>query len=636
MPWRTAASAVTSVPVPLISCVLRGLPSDARRLSQAMWMTTSAPSRTSFIVSSSRTSPTMSSAPPAMASVRLSSRPTLRSSTATASAPTDTSRSITWLPMKPAPPVTTTRCPETFNLFLPSVSVRPPREEDGGEGAEQKARVLPQRPVRDVQVVELHHLLERDARPPEDLPRSGEARREVEPALAPAVDLLLELRRHGPGADQAHVALQDVPELRQLVDARAPQQIPGARDARIVLEQQPRRVLAERPQLLHEVVRVHDHRPELVQAEAASAAADAHLREEDGPGRVELRRDRRDDQDRQRQQKQDGRDGDVHRPLHDTRGAVERGRVEPEHGQTLDVVDLHGRADRVDVMGHDADRDVELAHLADEVGQVVLDRGLDNDHAIHARGLADRRQVGDRAEVGQALARPVRPLCLGVDIADRHQPVLVMRADLAGEQASHRAAPDKEHALRLPAEPDQGADRGPQDERRHEGGAGEERALGEGEVLVADAAHHEPERERSDHESVEEPGHVVHRRVADALRVPVVEAVELEEDDPDRQRQEPQRNLLEPTTAGVEGEQPDRERRDDRHRVRNRQAAPEYPGAMAARPAGGRGDLCGHRPTRDAGCRQRLISIALSRWNFLIRGTSLENTAIRGRARLTL
>src|SRR3954463_5891815 len=169
MPGRTAASAVTSVPVPLTSCVLRGLPSDARRLSHAMWITTSAPSSTSLIVSSSRMSPTISSAPPAIACSRLSSRPTLRSSSATADAPTATSLSITWLPMKPAPPVTTTRCPPTFILLLPSVGA--PRAEHGGERADQEARVLPQRPVGHVQVVELHHLLEGDARPAEHLPR---------------------------------------------------------------------------------------------------------------------------------------------------------------------------------------------------------------------------------------------------------------------------------------------------------------------------------------------------------------------------------------------------------------------------------------------------------------------------------
>src|SRR3954447_1465962 len=325
MPCRTAASAVTSVPVPLISCVLRGLPSDARRLSQAMWITASAPSRTSFIASSSRMSPTTSSAPAAIAPARFSSSPTLRSSIATASAPTATRRSITWLPMKPAPPVTTTRFPETFPWVLPVPLVGAPRHEDGGEGPDEEARVLPQRPVGHVQVVELHHLLEGDARPAEHLPRAGEARSQVEPPLAPAVDLLLELRRHRPRAHQAHVALQDVPELRQLVDARAPEEAADARDARIVLEQQPRRVLTERAQLLHEVVRVLDHRPELVEPELAARATHAHLREEDRAARVEPDRHGRERHERQREQEGRRSDRDVHRALHRARGAAEGG-----------------------------------------------------------------------------------------------------------------------------------------------------------------------------------------------------------------------------------------------------------------------------------------------------------------------
>src|SRR3954452_19881822 len=245
-----------------------------------MWITASAPSRTSFIASSSRMSPTTSSAPAAIAPARFSSSPTLRSSIATVSAPTATRRSITWLPMKPAPPVTTTRCPETFTWVLPVPLVGAPRQEDGGEGPDEEARVLPQRPVGHVQVVELHHLLEGDARPAEHLPRAGEARRQVEPPLAPAVDLLLELRRHRPRAHQAHVALQDVPQLRQLVQARATQQPPDARDARVVLEVEPRRILAEGAQLLGERVRVLHHGPEREQAQAARQPADAPRRVE--------------------------------------------------------------------------------------------------------------------------------------------------------------------------------------------------------------------------------------------------------------------------------------------------------------------------------------------------------------------
>src|SRR5436853_5077252 len=378
MPWRTAASAVTRVPVPLISCVLRGLPSDARRLSHAMWITTSAPSRTSFIVSASRMSPTTSSAPPAIAPARFSSSPTLRSSSATASAPTATSLSITWLPMKPAPPVTTTRFPDTFTRVLPVRLVGAPRQEDGGEGPDEEAVVLPQGPVGHVQVVELHHLLEGDARPAEHLPRPGEARGQVEPSLAPAVDLLRQRRGHRPWPHEAHVALQDVPELRQLVDARAPEEAAHARDARVVLEQEPRRVLAQRAQLLHEVVGVLDHRPELVEPEAPAAAAHAHLREEDGPWRVEPDRDRRKCHERQRDQEDRRRDRDVHRPLHGARGPPERGRVDAEHRQPLDVVDLDGRADRVHVVRDDVEAQVELARVADEVGdRPLVDRRLD-------------------------------------------------------------------------------------------------------------------------------------------------------------------------------------------------------------------------------------------------------------------
>ena len=59
--------------------------------------------------------------------------------------------------------------------------------------------VLPQAPVHYVQVVELHHLLERDPRPTEHLPVPGDPRREVEASSRPALDVLVLGRDQGRG-----------------------------------------------------------------------------------------------------------------------------------------------------------------------------------------------------------------------------------------------------------------------------------------------------------------------------------------------------------------------------------------------------------------------------------------------------
>ena len=76
------------------------------------------------------------------------------------------------------------------------------------------------------------------------------------------------LRR--PGADQAHVPAQHVPELRQLVDARLAQDAAEPGDAWIAVDLDEARIGgALRPQLASLRVRAVDHRAELDDAEDA-------------------------------------------------------------------------------------------------------------------------------------------------------------------------------------------------------------------------------------------------------------------------------------------------------------------------------------------------------------------------------
>ena len=55
-------------------------------------------------------------------------------------------------------------------------------------------------------------------------------------ARGPAVDPLVLGLDQRPRADKAHVALEDVPELGQLVQAREAKEAPDAGDARVVVE----------------------------------------------------------------------------------------------------------------------------------------------------------------------------------------------------------------------------------------------------------------------------------------------------------------------------------------------------------------------------------------------------------------
>src|SRR5690606_5777002 len=111
-----------------------------------------------------------------------------------------------------------------------------------------------------------------------DLGPAGEPRPHGE-AMAEqrkAVDQLgVELGALGARADEAHVAAQHVPQLRNLVDARAAQEATHPRDARIAhLGERRARVLG-----------AFDHAAQLPQREALTGAPEPHLPEEHRAGR---------------------------------------------------------------------------------------------------------------------------------------------------------------------------------------------------------------------------------------------------------------------------------------------------------------------------------------------------------------
>ena len=59
---------------------------------------------------------------------------------------------------------------------------------------------------------------------PADLPEAGDARQHDVAALVPVVHELAVAQGQRARADEAHVALEHVEELRQLVEAQAPQE----------------------------------------------------------------------------------------------------------------------------------------------------------------------------------------------------------------------------------------------------------------------------------------------------------------------------------------------------------------------------------------------------------------------------
>ena len=139
-----------------------------------------------------------------------------------------------------------------------------------------------------------------------DLRPAGDPGQHLEPAPLPVgvpLDLVAERR---PRPDQAHVAADDVPELRQLVERGAAEEAAGARDPAVALVDRVAGAL---------LLGADDHRPQLQELEVAAVLADAGLLEEDRAAVVELDRERGGREQRARDRQPGARDRDVERAI---------------------------------------------------------------------------------------------------------------------------------------------------------------------------------------------------------------------------------------------------------------------------------------------------------------------------------
>src|SRR3990172_6851419 len=99
-----------------------------------------------------------------------------------------------------------------------------------------------------------------------------------------------DLRHVGPRADEAHVALEHVEELRQFVHRRLAEQPADAGDVGVAPAgaEQPLLQVAPGNALGDVALDAVDHGAELVEAELPAAEADALLTEQRRAGRIEL------------------------------------------------------------------------------------------------------------------------------------------------------------------------------------------------------------------------------------------------------------------------------------------------------------------------------------------------------------
>src|SRR5262245_56677206 len=163
--------------------------------------------------------------------------------------------------------------------------------------------------VVDVPDVELDPVRPRERGAAVDLGPAGEPGPHLEAAALVLVVLLDLVAERRPRADDAHVAANHIPELRQLVDGGPAQEAPDARDPRVA--QVDCRTGAH-------PLRAFDHRPELEHLEVLAVPADPRLPVEDRTTVPEPRRHCGSREDRARENEPRSRDRDVER-------AVDRG-----------------------------------------------------------------------------------------------------------------------------------------------------------------------------------------------------------------------------------------------------------------------------------------------------------------------
>ncbi len=157
------------------------------------------------------------------------------------------------------------------------------------------------------------------------------------------LELLDEVRPLGPRADQRHVALEHVPDLRQLVEVEAAQQPPDRRAPRVVLG---------RPDRSRVPLGVLEHRPVLVDGEGAPVEAHPLLAVEHRPGRGHPHQqgDHRERDPQHQQGKR--RAGDVDRPLERAVQPLQRHVVDVDDREAVQVLEPRPQRDELEEVGH--------------------------------------------------------------------------------------------------------------------------------------------------------------------------------------------------------------------------------------------------------------------------------------------
>lgn len=184
-------------------------------------------------------------------------------------------------------------------------------------------------------------------------------------------ELLDKVRTLGARADKAHVAVEDVPDLRQLVEAGRADEGPDFRDARVVV----RRELRARVFL-----GVDAHRAELVDLVGLAEAACADLAVERGAVVLELDGEGRRGHEGQREDKGKAREHDVDGALDGAVLDAQAQAARPKNRHIVDALELCAVTEDFVGTRDDVGLDFLVRAVLDDVGlDVNRDVGADDD-----------------------------------------------------------------------------------------------------------------------------------------------------------------------------------------------------------------------------------------------------------------
>lgn len=270
---------------------------------------------------------------------------------------------------------------------------------DYRERFQEEDQVGAEAPVGDVLEVEGHVGVEGGVAASGDLPEASDAGLHVQAAEMLNVVALVIVEGMRAGANEAHLSLEDVDELGQLVEAEFAEPAAGAGDAGIFLHfEEGTLAFVGCAQLLFAALGVHDHAAELVADEGNAFLADALGAVEDFAGGVQAN-DQGDDKEERRENEQGGGgEDDVHDALDEEAESRNGLAVQFDHRKGTDEAEGSVPGEAFVHFGDQADVEVQAARLfGDAIDEVAIGGHGEKDF-VNEFGAGDLGQILNLAE----------------------------------------------------------------------------------------------------------------------------------------------------------------------------------------------------------------------------------------------